>query len=83
MKWTCTEDGFPENKQRVLMAGEWSGAPKVVICTFLERYITEIVDWRNVFVGDDKGLFCHTKMYWMPLPKSPFEKESQLNKTTT
>jgi len=74
MKWICTDKQLPENRQRVLMAGNWAGTQKVIICIFLKKYSDAIFEADNVFIGDGGGTYRGTKMYWMPLPKSPFEK---------
>ena len=70
--WISVKDKMPDHKQEVLAALNYSGSPKVCQCTFVERYCNDKVDWLNVFVGLNGGLYPHQGVtHWMPLPCHP------------
>ena len=70
--WISVKDKMPDHKQEVLAALNYAGSPKVCQCTFVERYCNDKVDWLNVFVGLNGGLYPHQGVtHWMPLPCHP------------
>ena len=72
MEWISVNDRLPKHKQEVLTALNYVGSPKLCQCTFVERYCSDKVDWINVFVGLNGGLYpYHGVTHWMPLPKPP------------
>lgn len=77
MEWISTEKRFPKNKERVLMIGNWAGLDGAVTCTFVEKYCTDKVDFRNVFVSDNGGMYSHCEMHWMPVPVFPIAKSTE------
>ena len=70
--WISVNDKMPDHRQEVLAVLNYAGSPKVCQCTFVERYCNDKVDWLNVFVGLNQGLYPHQGVtHWMPLPCPP------------
>jgi hypothetical protein len=70
--WISVNEKMPQHKQEVLANLNYAGSPPVCQCTFVERYCNEKVDWQNVFVGLNGGLYPHQGVaHWMPLPSPP------------
>lgn len=65
-------DNFPDNRQHVLARLNFKGAPSISICqcVFVKKYCTDKVEFDNMFVGLDGGLYSHHGVKeWMPMPK--------------
>lgn len=70
--WIPISEGFPDNKQHVLARLNFAGAPNICICqcVFVKKYCTDKVEFDNMFVGLDGGLYSHHGVIeWMPMPK--------------
>ena len=70
MKWISVKDKLPSKRQKVLVdTNTFAG---VVQCVFVPNYSTETVEWQNVFIGIDKGMYTEPCVKnWMPLPEPP------------
>lgn len=69
-RWFLISEDMPNDKQEVLAKLNFTGSPPVLQCVFVKRYCTDKVDWENVFVGVNGGLYpYHGVTEWMPMPK--------------
>lgn len=68
-EWVKTDERLPKNRQEVFITHNYTSSPTRIQCIFLEKYITDKVDWENVFVGLDGGLYHKSGVKaWLPLP---------------
>lgn len=74
MEWIMINHKLPKDKQTVVIYAEILGRPVIKRAIYLDKYITEKVDKRNLFVSDDKGFYdIQFVTHWMPdeLPLPP------------